>query len=291
MSLPARVSSRKGAARAVATAADNAPDTLADETALPPKKRTKKAAPSSDELAKAVASTPPLVLCLSTLDAACATLGAACPRMALLVAKHGPATTLLAKSVSNLGVAIDAPAPDGALASVGATAPGADPAFTLLAHAIAGQQLSTKAAATIWRRLEEALGGAALFTPSAVLAAPVEKLRSAGLSGRKAEYLVTLASAFSTGMLSSSKLSGMSDDQVVTALTSLRGLGVWSAHMFLIFGLARADVFPTGDGAIVKAYQKVYGRTKTAPAELAAAAAAWAPYRSLAAWYLWRSLE
>jgi DNA-3-methyladenine glycosylase II len=154
-------------------------------------------------------------------------------------------------------------------------------------------QLSTKAAATIWGRVVAALGGDACVTPTHVLAAPVTTLRAAGLSGRKAEYLQSLAAAFAEQRLSSEALAALSDDAAVAALTQVRGLGVWSAHMFLIFGLNRADVLPWGDYGIRKAYRKLYGGGAALPAraELEAAAADWAPHRSLAAWYLWRALD
>jgi DNA-3-methyladenine glycosylase II len=115
------------------------------------------------------------------------------------------------------------------------------------------------------------------------------------VSGRKLEYLTGLAAAFAAEQLSGAALASMRDDDAIAALTQLRGIGVWSAHMFLIFGLNRGDVFPWGDFAIRKAYRALYGGSKTAAlperGELERAAAAWAPHRSLAAWYLWRSLD
>jgi DNA-3-methyladenine glycosylase II len=158
-------------------------------------------------------------------------------------------------------------------------------------------QLSTKAAGTIWRRVVSALGGDGddddAITPARLLATPGETLRAAGVSARKLEYLCGLAAAFSDGRLSGRALAAMCDDDAIAALTTLRGVGVWSAHMFLIFGLARADVFPWGDFAIRKAFRAQYGGGVALPAreELERAAQAWAPHRSLAAWYLWRSLD
>ena len=194
--------------------------------------------------------------------------------MAALVATHGLPTTLLANSIAARGQDV----------------------FVSLARSVAYQQLSTKAANTIWARVVDALGGEATLTPAAVLRTPAETLRAAGLSGRKVEYLHGLANAFAEGRMSGERLAQLSDAEAEAALTQLRGFGAWSAHMCLIFGYCRADVLPWGDYGVRKAYRQLYGGGRGAKdlpsrAELETAAAAWAPNRSLVAWYLWRALD
>lgn len=215
---------------------------------------------------------PPRVLTAATLDAAVAALAASDDRLAALIRTHGPPTALL----------------EGSLAARG------QDAFVSLARSIAFQQLATKAASTIWGRVVAALGGEEHVTPARVLATPAGTLRAAGLSGRKVEYVTGLAAAFADGSLDGSALARLSDAQVEAALVAVRGFGPWSAHMFLLFGLNRADVLPWGDYGVRKAFAQLYkGSSKQLPsrAELERAGAAWAPHRSLAAWYLWRALD
>ena len=167
-------------------------------------------------------------------------------------------------------------------------------AFFALAMAIAYQQLSTKAGATIWGRVVTVVGGHAKVSPAAIEAATDSSLRSAGLSGRKVEYMKSLASHFSTGKLSTAHLHALDDAAAIEALTAVRGIGVWSAHMFLLFGLNRSDIMPWGDLGIKKGFRLVCGGSaKKLPErkELEARAAVWAPHRSLAAWALWRALD
>ena len=171
--------------------------------------------------------------------------------------------------------------------------------FLYLARSVAYQQLAGKAAATIWGRAVTAVAGEggdeSAVTPSAVLATPVEALRAAGLSGRKVEFITGLAEAFSTGKVDGDALTLLSEAELEQTLVELKGIGPWSAHMFSLFALGRADCLPWGDYGVRKAYAQLYkgsGGKSAMPsrAELEAAAEPWRPYRSLAAWYLWRSL-
>jgi len=164
-------------------------------------------------------------------------------------------------------------------------------AYGALVRSITGQQLSTKAAATIYGRL------AALFddrapTPQELLEVDVEQLRAVGLSRAKAAYLRSLAEHVISGELAIDRLDQLSDDEVIERLTAVRGLGTWTAHMFLIFHLGRPDVLPTGDLGIRRGAQLAYGLEQLPkPAELEALAEPWRPHRTLACLYLWRSLD
>jgi 3-methyladenine DNA glycosylase/8-oxoguanine DNA glycosylase len=162
--------------------------------------------------------------------------------------------------------------------------------FHSLAEAIVYQQLHGKAAATIFKRFA-ALAGEPL-TPEGILKLTDEQLRSVGLSKQKSGYLKDLAAKTSTGLLDFSKLDEMADDDVIQHLTQVKGIGVWTAHMFLMFSLRRPDVLPTGDYGIQAAMKKHYRKRKMPkPKEMEKIARAWAPYRSIACWYLWRSLD
>jgi DNA-3-methyladenine glycosylase II len=163
-------------------------------------------------------------------------------------------------------------------------------AYGALLRAIVGQQLSVKAAATIYDRVIAIFGGK---TPSAqdLLDADEDELRSAGLSGRKVEYLKDLAAKVASGELQLDRLDEMTDDEIVAELTAVRGLGVWTAHMFLIFHLDRPDVLPVGDLGIRNAMTAAYGLDEPpGPQEMERIAAPWRPHRSLASVYLWESL-
>ena len=163
--------------------------------------------------------------------------------------------------------------------------------FQALVHAIISQQLSTKAAATIAARFTSLFGGS-VPTPAAVDAIPDDRLRGVGLSGQKLGYLRDLCRRIQDGSLPLGELDAMSDDEVIVALTSVKGIGRWTAEMFLMFRLHRPDVLPVGDLGIVKAVQKNYRLRKTPdPRRLTRIGEAWRPYRSIACWYLWRSLE
>ena len=162
--------------------------------------------------------------------------------------------------------------------------------FVALVHAIISQQLSTKAAATIAGRVEALLGGA--LTPARVARVTDAELRQAGLSGQKVSYLRDLCARISSESLPLDALDRMTDDQVIEALTEVRGIGRWTAEMFLMFRLHRPDVLPIGDLGIVKAVQRAYRlRTLPSPARLQRLGETWRPYRSVACWYLWASLE
>jgi len=164
-------------------------------------------------------------------------------------------------------------------------------AYGALLRAIVGQQLSTKAARSIYGRLEDMFGGHAP-TPAELLAADPEKIRSVGLSRPKVAYLRDLAEHVEDGRLELDRLAELPDEEVIAQLTAVKGLGEWTAHMFLIFHLGRPDVLPVGDLGIRNAAALAYeleGPPK--PAELADLAEGWRPHRSLASLYLWRSLD
>ena len=164
--------------------------------------------------------------------------------------------------------------------------------YGALVRAIVGQQLSTKAAAAIYRRLADRFGGDAP-TPQEVLADDPEEMRAAaGLSHAKVAFLRSLAEHALDGSLELDKLDQLSDDEVVAELTAVKGIGVWSAHMFLMFHLERPDVLAVGDLGIRKAMMVAYGLDEMPLAmAMEAIAEPWRPYRTLACRYLWRSLN
>jgi DNA-3-methyladenine glycosylase II len=166
----------------------------------------------------------------------------------------------------------------------------ADPdGFRALARAIIAQQISTKAAASIFTRLgtELAPGG---LTPDAILAASEEQLRGVGLSRGKALAVLDLAEHIQSGRLPLHDLHRLSDDEVVSLLTPVRGIGAWTAQMFLIFSMGRLDVLPVDDLGLRAGVQSVYGLSELPDrAVLRERAEAWRPYRSIATWYFWRS--
>jgi DNA-3-methyladenine glycosylase II len=163
--------------------------------------------------------------------------------------------------------------------------------YKALVHAIMSQQLSTKAAATIGRRFEDLFGGT-FPRPEQVLATADERLRSVGLSGMKVSFVKDLARRITDGSLRLDRLDAMSDEDVIKALTEVKGIGRWTAEMFLMFRLHRPDVLPVGDLGIVNAIKKQYGLRKTPSAErLTRTGESWRPYRSIACWYLWASLD
>ena len=163
--------------------------------------------------------------------------------------------------------------------------------FEAVARAIVGQQLSTKAAQTINQRVLELYGGKTP-TPEQLIETDPEDLRGAGLSYRKAEYLRDLAEHVVDGRLELDRFGEMSDDQVIAELTAVKGLGVWTAHMFLMFHLRRPNVLPVGDLGIRRAMQRLYGLDDLPDADqMTSIAEPWRPYRTLACLYLWRSLD
>lgn len=169
-------------------------------------------------------------------------------------------------------------------------APEVDP-FSALVRTITAQQISTKAAATIHGRLVALMPGG-VATPDALLAISDDQLRGAGLSRQKSSYLRDLGQKVSCGDLPVQLLAELPDDQVVEAIVKVKGLGRWSAEMFLMFRLRRPDVLPVDDLGIVTAIQRLYGlRQRPKPDRIRKIAEAWRPYRTVACWYLWRSLE
>ena len=166
-----------------------------------------------------------------------------------------------------------------------------DEPYGALLRAIVGQQLSTKAARTIYERLI-ALFGQRAPAPEDLLAAEQDELRSVGLSRAKASYLRSLAQHVVDGELELDRLRDLEDEQVTAQLTAVKGLGRWTADMFLIFHLGRPDVLPVGDLGVRRGAQLAYGLDELPDAaQLTALAEPWRPYRSLAALYLWRSLD
>ena len=163
--------------------------------------------------------------------------------------------------------------------------------YKALVNAIMSQQLSTKAAATIARRFDELFGGK-FPTPAQVIAMPEDRLRSVGLSGMKVSFIRDLAQRVHDGSLPLRAFDKMSDEDVVAELTKVKGIGRWTAEMFLMFRLHRPDVLPVGDLGIVNAIKKAYRLRKTpTPKRMMRIGEAWRPYRSVACWYLWASLE
>jgi DNA-3-methyladenine glycosylase II len=164
--------------------------------------------------------------------------------------------------------------------------------FAALVRAILSQQLSGKAAATIHGRVEVLLTASGGLVPQALLAVDPEALRAAGVSRPKISYLRDLAARVIDGRLDLDAIQHLPDEEVIAAITAVKGLGRWSAEMFLMFRLNRPDVFPVGDLGIVKGVQMLLGmKRRPAPVTMLRAAEAWRPYRSVAAWYLWRLHE
>jgi DNA-3-methyladenine glycosylase II len=168
--------------------------------------------------------------------------------------------------------------------------------FATLARSIVGQQISVRAADAVWARLVVCCPE---LTPRAVLRRRATTLRACGLSERKVEYLVDLARHFERDHIDLPQLQSATDEEVIALLTEIRGIGRWTAEMFLIFNLLRPDVLPLDDIGLLKAVSLHYlDNVSTAEllsragrARVAALAQAWAPWRSVATWYLWRSLD
>jgi DNA-3-methyladenine glycosylase II len=170
--------------------------------------------------------------------------------------------------------------------------PFSDP-FAALFRAILYQQLAGAAAATIERRLLAVYGNDGVVPPpERLLATTDEAFRAAGVSRQKTSYLRDLAAHAVDGRLDLSDLDALSDDEIIARLTAVKGVGVWTAHMFLIFQLGRPDVLPIGDLGVRNGMRIVYGLPATpTPAEATEIGAAWAPYRSVGSWYMWRAAE
>lgn len=166
-----------------------------------------------------------------------------------------------------------------------------EPAFSSLARSIVHQQLSGKVAAVIFERFLNLLPRKKL-TPRAVLRLSVADLRSAGLSNAKATYILDLAEKTEARVIKFHELPALSDQEVIAQLTQVKGVGVWTAHMFLIFALQRPNILPVGDLGVRSAIQKIYGLSELPkPADVERIAATWRPHCTVAAWYLWRSLD
>jgi 3-methyladenine DNA glycosylase/8-oxoguanine DNA glycosylase len=166
--------------------------------------------------------------------------------------------------------------------------------FAALAESIMHQQITGKAAATIVRRFKEKLAvGGAFPMPEAVLSASEETLRSVGLSGSKARAMRDLAEKTLDGTLPSLEaLLEMEEEPIAERLTQIRGIGLWSVHMLLIFRLGRPDVLPATDYGIRKGFMRAFrGKELPSPKDIERRAEKWRPYRSVASWYLWRALE
>jgi DNA-3-methyladenine glycosylase II len=162
--------------------------------------------------------------------------------------------------------------------------------FMTLARAICGQQISVKAAQSVWNRvcicLEQKI------TPQAVVAANRKSLRACGLSDRKTEYIADLAQHFVDGKIHARHWPRMSDEEIIAELTDVRGIGRWTAEMFLMFNLLRPDVFPLDDLGLQKGIRVAYHKgRKTSLKKMKKLGETWRPWRSVATWYLWRSLD
>lgn len=171
-----------------------------------------------------------------------------------------------------------------------------EPVFQTLVRSIVYQQLSGKAALTILNRLLEAAKPAAgtdePLTPEAILKLRPQKMRTLGLSQQKVTYIRELARMTRDGEVQFERLAGLEDAEVIAHLTRVKGVGVWTVHMYLMFALRRPDVLPVGDLGVRMAMKKAYGFAELPkPGEMEKIAAAWQPWRSVASWYMWRSLE
>ena len=167
-------------------------------------------------------------------------------------------------------------------------------AFTTLARSIVGQQVSTKSAQGVWRKLVAAVDGpdVELLPPAAVLKLAPETLKGVGLSTRKVEYLGDLARHFSDGAVHVGQWHGMDDEAIIEELVAIRGIGRWTAEMFLIFHLLRPNVLPLDDPGLIRGISENYfSGEPVSRAEARELGDGWAPYRSVATWYLWRSLD
>lgn len=170
-------------------------------------------------------------------------------------------------------------------------------AFTTLARSIVGQQISVKAAQSVWERLVVVMGGSAEadrapLSPVAMLDKTPEALRQAGLSARKVEYMLDLARHFAEGRVHVAQWQEMEDEAIIEELVDIRGIGRWTAEMFLIFHLMRPNVLPLDDLGLIKGIsQSYFSGEPVSRAEARDVAEAWSPYRTVGTWYLWRSLD
>lgn len=162
-------------------------------------------------------------------------------------------------------------------------------AFTTLARSIVGQQISVKAAQSVWSRLESLLES---VTPDTILRSAHADMRAAGLSTRKAEYLAALAKAFDQGEFQTTNWNLSEDEEIIRKLVSVRGIGRWTAEMFLIFYLQRPNVLPLDDAGLINGISRAYySGEPVSRSDIRELARAWSPYATVATWYIWRSLE
>ncbi len=161
--------------------------------------------------------------------------------------------------------------------------------FVTLARSVVGQQISVKAAQSVWDRFSALMK---TVNPRAVSKLTVEDMRAAGLSGRKVEYIKDLADYFQTGKVSVKQWDAMEDEAIIAELITIRGIGRWTAEMFLMFYLRRPDVLPLDDVGLLNGISKLYFSDEpVSRSEVRDLARAWEPYRSVATWYIWRSLD
>ena len=162
-------------------------------------------------------------------------------------------------------------------------------AFTTLARSIVGQQISVKAAQTVWDRFASL---PRRMSPAQVLKLKVDDMQAAGLSARKIEYLVDLALHFDSGAIHVESWKSMTDDEIIAELVGIRGIGRWTAEMFLIFHLMRPNVLPLDDVGLINGISRNYfSGDPVSRSDAREVAAAWSPYCSVATWYIWRSLD
>ena len=162
-------------------------------------------------------------------------------------------------------------------------------AFQTLARSIVGQQISVKAAQSVWDRFAAAVGD---MQPKRVLRLSVEELRACGLSGQKVNYLRDLSARFAEGAIDVGRWHDMDDEALIEELTEVKGIGRWTAEMFLIFYLTRPDVFPLADIGLQRAMELHYNKgRKLSDRRITTLGRLWSPWRSVATWYLWRSLD
>jgi DNA-3-methyladenine glycosylase II len=161
--------------------------------------------------------------------------------------------------------------------------------FSTLARSIVGQQISVKAAQTVWDRFSQL---PRRITPASVLRLKVDDMRAAGLSARKVEYLVDLSLHFDSGAVHVESWETMDDEAIIAELIAIRGIGRWTAEMFLIFHLLRPNVLPLDDVGLINGISRNYfSGESVSRSDAREVAAAWAPYRTVATWYIWRSLD
>eukprot|EP00271_Cylindrocystis_brebissonii_P017644 TRINITY_DN4658_c0_g2_i1.p1 TRINITY_DN4658_c0_g2~~TRINITY_DN4658_c0_g2_i1.p1 ORF type:complete len:530 (+),score=89.27 TRINITY_DN4658_c0_g2_i1:236-1825(+) len=253
--------------------------------------------PSATLAAESAATSPPLQSLLSTSPPI--------KQLSLLKAPELPiATSLPAPSIVHSASEIEAAiahltAVDPKLAALIPLHPRPDfsnrcrSPFRVLVRSILSQQLAGKAAATIHGRFVNLCGeGPESVTPSAILSLPLPSLRTAGLSGNKASYVVDLARHFHEGILDDAHFDAMDDDAIMKALVAVKGIGVWTVHMFMMFSLYRPDVLPVGDLGVRKGMQKVYGlKELPKPGQMESIAEKWRPFRSIGCFYMWQSVS